>query len=244
MLKTLLYLHIIGGSAALLSMFIPIVAPKGGTTHRRAGWVFVSGMTLVSITALALSAGRYFLDPRPQAKAFALFLFYVAVLTGNAVSVGVRVLRTKKRTGSHTHPWDVGLASLLTLASMAMAAYGLITSQPLFAAFSVLGLVAGIQGLYYWLRKPTDRMHWWFRHMSAMLGACIAATTAFLVVNAPAAGLSRTSIIVWLAPTIVGTPAIAIWTAYYKRRFASPGRPVLNAQCSMPNAHQPAMPKY
>ncbi|HEU5259346.1 MAG TPA: hypothetical protein VFU28_25335, partial [Vicinamibacterales bacterium] len=133
MLKMILYLHIAGGSAALFSMFIPMVAPKGGITHRRAGWVFVSGMTLVSITALALSAARYFLDPRPQAKAFALFLFYVAVLTGNAVSVGVRVLRTKKRTGPHTHPWDVGLASVLTLASMAMAAYGVTTSQPLFA---------------------------------------------------------------------------------------------------------------
>ena len=238
MLKLILYLHIAGGSAALLSMFIPMVAPKGGTTHRRAGWVFVSGMTLVSITALALSAARYFLDPRPQAKAFALFLFYVALLTGNAVSVGVRVLRTKKRTGPHTHPLDVGLASVLTLASAAMAAYGVNTSQPLFAAFSILGLVSGVQGLYYWLRTPTDRMHWWFRHMSAMLGACIAATTAFLVVNAPLAGLPRTSIIVWLAPTIVGTPAIAIWTAYYKRRFASPRRPA--SKCSMPNAQCPS----
>jgi len=243
MLKTLLYLHIIGGSAALLSMFIPMVTPKGGTTHRRAGWVFVSGMTLVSITALALSAARYFLDPRPQAKAFALFLFFVAVLTGNAVSVGVRVLRTKKRSGPHTHPWDVGLASILTLASMAMAVYGVITSQPLFAAFSVLGFVTGIQGLYYWLRRPTDRMHWWLRHMSAMLGACIAATTAFLVVNAPAAGFSRTSIIVWLAPTVVGMPATAIWTGYYKRRLASSGKAqssMLNAQSSI-NAQFPML---
>jgi hypothetical protein len=217
----ILYLHIAGGSAALLSMFIPMVAPKGGTIHRRAGWVFVSGMTLVSITALALSAARYLLDPRPEAKAFALFLSYVGVLTGNAVSVGVRVLCTKQRTGPHTHPWDLGFASVLTLASMAMAAYGVTASQPLFAAFSVLGLVSGIQGLYYWLRTPTDRMHWWYRHMSAMLGASIAATTAFLVVNAPMAGLARTSMIVWLAPTIVGTPATAIWTAYYKRRFAA-----------------------
>ena len=45
-----------------------------------------------------------------------------------------------------------------------------------------------------------------------MLGACIAATTAFLDVNAQAAGLPRTSMIVWLAPTIAGTPAIAIWS--------------------------------
>ena len=103
MLKMILYLHIAGGSAALLSMFIPLVARKGGRTHRRSGWVFVGGMSLVSVTALALSAARYLFDPRPEAKAFALFLFYIAILTGSAVSTGVRVLRTKDRTGAHTH---------------------------------------------------------------------------------------------------------------------------------------------
>ena len=39
-------------------------------------------------------------------------LYGAFALTGNAVSVGVRVLRTKKRAGPHTHPWDLGLASI------------------------------------------------------------------------------------------------------------------------------------
>ena len=220
MMKMLLYVHIAGGSAALLSMFIPMLSRKGGRTHRRAGWVFVSGMTIVSITALALSGARYFFDPRPEAKAFALFLFYLSILTGNAVSAGVRVLRTKDPTTSSTHAWDVGLASVLMLTSIAMLVYGLTTGRALFAAFSVLGLVTAAQGLCYWLRKPTDRMQWWYRHMSAMLGACIAATTAFLVNNVAFVGATRGSIIVWLAPSIIGTPAIAIWTAYYKRKFS------------------------
>ena len=64
MLKLILYVHIAGGSAALLSMFIPLISRKGGRTHRRSGWVFVAGMTIVSLTALALSAARYFFDPR------------------------------------------------------------------------------------------------------------------------------------------------------------------------------------
>jgi uncharacterized membrane protein len=228
MLKMILYLHIAGGSAALLSMFVPMLTTKGGRTHRRAGWVFVGGMAIVSFTALLLSGARYFFDPRPQAQAFALFLFYVAILTGDAVSAGVRVLRTKNRTGSHTHPWDIGLAALLTATAVAMAVYGIVTSTLLFTGFSVIGLVSGVQGLVYWLRPPTHRMHWWFRHMSAMFGGCIAATTAFLVVNAPQAGLARTSMIVWLAPTLIGTPTIAIWTAYYKRRFAE--RPPSNSR--------------
>jgi uncharacterized membrane protein len=224
MLKLILDLHIAGGSAALLSMFIPLVTRKGGRTHRRSGWVFVAGMTIVSITALALSGARYFYDPRPEAKAFALFLFYLSILTGNAVSAGVRVLRTKNRMEASAHAWDVGLASLLTLTAVAMAVYGIATSRVLFAAFSVIGLVSGIQGLYYWLRKPTHPMHWWFRHMSSMLGACIAATTAFLVVNAPQAGLTRTALVVWLTPSVVGSVAIGLWTRYYKRKFSGSRR--------------------
>jgi hypothetical protein len=241
MLKMILYLHVAGGSAALLSMFIPMVARKGGLTHRRSGWVFVGGMTIVSITALALSVARYLFDPRPEAKAFALFLFYIAILTGAGVSSGIRALRTKDRAIARSHAWDIGLAALLTLTALAMAAYGIRSGKALFVGFSVIGLVNGAQGLKYWLRPPAHRMHWWFQHMSSMLGSCIAATTAFLVVNAPQAGLSRLSLIAWFAPAVIGAPAIAIWTAYYKRRFASSAVPKaqstrLNAQGSMPRA--------
>jgi hypothetical protein len=233
MLKMILYLHIAGGSAALLSMFMPMVTRKGGLTHLRSGWVFVAGMTIVSITALALSLARYLFDPRPEAKAFALFLFYIAILTGAGVSSGIRALRTKDRAIARAHAWDIGLAALLTLTALAMAAYGIRSGKALFVGFSVIGLVNGVRGLKYWLRPPAHRMHWWFEHMSSMLGSCIAATTAFLVVNAPQAGLSRLSLIVWFAPAVIGAPAIAIWTAYYKRRFSTSKMP--NAQGSMLN---------
>jgi hypothetical protein len=63
-------------------------------------------------------------------------------------------------------------------------------------------------------------MHWWFEHMSSMLGACVAATTAFAVVNASNLGLQTFSLIVWLAPSVIGVPTIAIWTRYYRRKFA------------------------
>jgi hypothetical protein len=240
MLKMILYLHIAGGSAALLSMIVPMVTRKGGLTHRRSGWVFVGGMTIVSVTALALSVARYLFDPRPEAKAFALFLFYIAVLTGAGVSSGVRALRTKDRTIARSYAWDIGLAALLTLTALGMAAYGIRSGRVLFVGFSVIGLVNGAQGLKYWLRPPTHRMHWWFQHMSSMLGSCIAATTAFLVVNAPQAGLSRLSLIVWFTPALIGAPAIAIWTAYYKRRFARSAMP--NAGSERPHAQGSTTP--
>ena len=73
----------------------------------------------------------------------------------------------------------------------------------------------------YWLRVPTHRMHWWFQHMGAMLGSCIAATTAFLVVNSGRLGFQTFALAVWLTPTVIGVPTIALWTAYYRRRFST-----------------------
>jgi uncharacterized membrane protein len=225
MMATVLALHIAGGSTALLSMLIPMVTRKGGTAHRRAGWFFVAGMTVVSVTAVVLSGWRFFFDPRPAARTGALFLLYVAVLTAAGVSSGVRVLR--RRRVSHDAGnrrwawWELGIAALLLAASIGMAAYGVRTGVPLFAAFAIIGFMSGGSQLAYWLRTPTHAMHWWFEHMGAMLGSCIAATTAFLVVNAERFGAPSDSLAVWLAPTIIGTPVIIVWTTYYRRRFAT-----------------------
>jgi uncharacterized membrane protein len=224
MLTSILYLHIAGGSAALLSMFIPLLTKKGGMSHRRAGWVFVSGMTVVSITALLLAGTRWATDPTPQGREAGAFLFFISILTATSVSGGVRVLRAKTRTTRHRHPWDLGLPALLTGSSIAAAVYGLSTGNHLFTAFSVIGLFGGGGHLAYWMTPPTHPMHWWFEHMSSMLGGCIAATTAFLVVNASNLGVETFSLAVWLTPSIVGVPAIAIWTRHYKRKFAPVAR--------------------
>jgi uncharacterized membrane protein len=220
MLTLALALHVAAGTTALVSMWVPMFARKGARLHRRAGKLFVGAMATVSITALTLAGARFLFDPRPEGQRAGLFLLFVSILTAASVSTGVRVLRVKNRVGPHVHWWDVGLAALLTASSVAAAVYGLVTGAPLFTAFSVIGLVTGGGQLAYWLRSPRSPMHWWFEHMSSMLGACIAATTAFLVVNAQRWGLDTFSILVWLAPSIVGVPAIAIWTGYYRHKFA------------------------
>jgi hypothetical protein len=221
----LLAIHIAGGATALISMFVPMIAKKGGTVHRRAGWVFVTGMTVVSVTALILAGARFFADPTPTGRSGGAFLFYVAILSGAGVSAGIRVLRVKRRTVPHRKVWDLGLPVLLITSAGAIAAYGLITGQALFTVFSLIGLVNGTTQLAYWLRAPKHAMHWWFEHMGNMLGSCIAATTAFLVVNAGRLGLETFSLVVWVAPSILGAPAIAIWTSYYRGRFRRSSAP-------------------
>jgi len=233
MFRILLALHVAGGSAALVSMFIPMFTRKGGRTHVRAGWVFVAGMATVSMTALLLCGWRLLFDARPEARTAALFLFYIAILLAAGVSTGVRVLQVNRRAKALRHStaavappfraaiWDLGISSLLLATSIGMAAFGLATGTALFVAFSLIGLLSSAGQLRYWLTTPTH-MHWWFELMSSMLGSCIAAVTAFLVVNTERLGASPGSLLIWLGPTLVGTPVIAIWTAYYRRMFTAP----------------------
>jgi hypothetical protein len=221
MLKLILGLHVIAGTVALVSMWIPLLARKGAHRHRTAGKIFVAAMATVSLTALVLAGTRLLFDPTPRGREAGLFLLFVSILTGASVSSGVRVLGAKQRTGPHLHWWDVGIAALLTLSAVGTAGYGLANGRTLFVAFSAIGVLTGAGQLAYWLRAPRAPMHWWFEHMTSMLGACIAATTAFLVVNAQRWGLETFSLLVWLAPSVIGGTAAAVWTGYYRRRFAS-----------------------
>jgi uncharacterized membrane protein len=207
MTKTLLQLHIAGGTSALLAMLLPILSPKGGRLHRRSGWVFVGGMTIVSVTALLLSVVRFFTDPTPMGRQFSMLLIYVSILTGAGMWAGLRVLRAKQRT-ARGPAIDIAWAALLTISGTLAAAYGFTTGQPLFLAFSTIGVINGGGQVIYWLRRPTVPMHWRLAHMGNMLGACIVATTAFAIAGGRTIGLPGDSLLTWLGPTIVGLPVI------------------------------------
>ena len=219
MLRLVLALHIAGGAVALLAMAVPMVARKGGTTHRRAGWVFVAGMTTVSVTAFVLAGARVLFDARPQGRAGGVFLFYIGILTAAGVSSGIRALHAKRRTADERRTWDIGLAGILTASGALMAVYGVAARMPLFSLFAALGLFNGVRQLRYWLRPPASPMHWWYEHMSGMLVASIAAVTAFAVTNADRLHLPRTSLLLWAGPGVIGGVATALWIRYYRRKF-------------------------
>jgi len=233
MMNTLLTIHVAGGTAALLSMVAPLLSPKGGGLHRITGWIFVAGMTVVCVTALLMSGIRFFTDPTPDGREFSMLLFYVAILTGAGMWAGLRVLRAKTRT-TRGPAIDIGMAALLTLSGALTAIYGITTARPLFIAFSSIGVLNGGGQLAYWLRRPTVHMHWWLSHMGNMLGACIAATTAFAIAGGRRIGLPGDSLVTWLGPTLVGLPVIAIWTYYYQRRFSRGRRPRISSESLAP----------
>jgi uncharacterized membrane protein len=212
--------HIAAGAAALASFWIPMVTPKGARTHRWAGWVFIAGMAIVSVSAILLSGLRLAGGAQGQSRLFAIFLGYLGVITGEGVWKAVRVLRTKSRTARTTNPLDLLFAGAVLLLALPTLAAGLAYQSPLVISFGGVGLFGGWTSFRYWWRAPQDPMHWWFEHMGATIGTSIAAITAFLVLNSARLGLGQTSMLVWLGPTIVGVPLLVVWQAYYRARFA------------------------
>lgn len=210
--------HIAAGAVALATFCIPLVARKGGPLHRRVGWVYASAMWVAAVTAWGVCAFRL-LDENKANDSGALFLLFVGVLAANAAFVGIRVLRTKKRTDRHRSLLDLAGPMLLLIGSAGLAGLGLLQHSVLFVAFAALGGFLAVGQLRFWLRPPVTKMDWWYEHMTNMLTACIGTVTAFLVVNVPRLGLKEYALLFWLAPGVLGGVGITVWQRYYRRKF-------------------------
>ncbi len=213
-MRVFLGIHITAGASSFLLAPVALATAKGGKAHRFWGMVYLWSMGVVAATALPMALYRP-----------VLFLALVAVFSFYAAFSGYRVtkLKTLPRGGS-AEPID-WIAGALTFCSSAGLA-GLGAFRP--AAVQDMGIVAivfGIIGmrlafvqLYSFVKKPTEKMFWWYSHLGNMIGSYIAAWTAFSVVTLPL--YFGNHLWFWLMPTAVGVPAIILTTGYYKRKFA------------------------
>ena len=84
--------------------------------------------------------------------------------------------------------------------------------------FGFLGMRLAFVQLKSFVRKPTEKMFWWYTHLGNFIGSYIAAWTAFLV-TAGAPLMRSLGMLPWLMPTAIGVPAIILTVSYYKRKF-------------------------
>ena len=222
-LRVLLGLHIACGALAFLCAPIALATAKGGRNHRRWGKIYFWAMAAVAVTALALS--------------FALpiyFLAMVSIFSFYAAFSAYRILSLKDLyKGGRPLAMDWIAALVTVLSSLLLFLMGFLRPELMgvgviqlaghaisivSVVFGGIGMRLGSRSIAQFVKPPAERMFWWYDHMQGMIASYIAAMTAFSAVN-----LSRffgPAWWVWLWPTIVGVPAIAIWTAYYKKKFA------------------------
>jgi uncharacterized membrane protein len=214
-IRLTLWVHILAGTLALVVAPIALMTLKGGPTHRRWGKVYFWAMGMVAATAIVVGLWRSI-----------LFLVLTAVFSFYAALSGYRVLYLKRPDlGQRPAPLDWIAAGITLVASATLVTLGIAKPTPRFQELSRVAIVFGFIGLSIvgldvlrFLRPPTDKRAWWYKHMANMIGSYIASVTAFSVVNFH----SLPTTVRWLWPTMVGTPLIAIWITYYKHRFNAP----------------------
>jgi hypothetical protein len=213
-MRVLLGVHIAAGASSFLLAPVALGTAKGGKQHKRWGMVYLWSMGVVAATALPMALYRP-----------VLFLALVAVFSFYLAFSGYRVTRLKELArGGSAAPIDWIAAVICFAASACLAGFG--AFRPAWVqrmgivaiVFGFIGMRAAALEMWKFVRKPAEKMFWWYTHLGNMIGSYIAAWTAFSVTTLPR--IFGNHMWLWLWPTAVGVPAIVITTAYYKRKFA------------------------
>jgi len=213
-IKSLLGVHIAAGSTAFLMAPLALASAKGGKAHRRWGKIYFWAMAIVGLTALVLALYRPI-----------LFLALVAVFSFYAAFSAYRVLFHKDLPKRQKVAWPDWAAAILTFASsFALAVVGV--AKPVLVQnltipsvlFGFIGMWLAVKSIWRFLNPPKEKMFWWYDHLGNMLVSYIAAWTAFSVTTI--GRFVHGGWVIWVLPTVIGSPAIGLTTAYYKRKFA------------------------
>ena len=218
-MRVFLVVHIAAGFTAFLLAPVALVTAKGGKQHKRWGMVYLWAMGVVAGTALPMALWRP-----------VLFLALVAVFSFYAAFSGYRITKLKDLArGGSAKAVDWAAALFTFAASACLAGCGafkpvLVQNMGIVAVvFGVLGMRLAAAEMLKFVRKPKEKMFWWYTHLGNFIGSYIAAWTAFLVTNVHPHSfvLGRA---LWLLPTAIGVPAIVGTIGYYKRKFKPKSR--------------------
>lgn len=202
-------LHILAGATGLFIGPLAMLTVKGGLWHRRWGKIYVAAMTVVALTAVALS-----LYKNNQ------FLLVVAIFSFYLSFSGWRILRRK---GGVEDRVGLPLPDLLVSVAGVGAGFWLIgTGIWLFTVGNLFGFVfltfgaissilAGGELRALWQVPPKGK--WLGQHIGRMLGAYTATLTAFSAVNIH----FLPGVLVWIWPTVIMLPLIAFTIRHYKK---------------------------
>jgi hypothetical protein len=212
-IRSILGVHIAAGVTAFVMAPLALASAKGGKSHRRWGKIYFWSMAVVGSTALILSLYRPL-----------LFLALVAIFSFYAAFSGYRVLFHKTLPQGGRVDWPDWAAAILTFAcSFALALLGALRPRLIHnlaipaMLFGAIGMWLGAKSVWQFLHPPKEKMFWWYDHLSKMLVSYIAAWTAFSVTTI--GRFVHGGWVIWVLPTLLGSPAIALTNAYYRKKF-------------------------
>ena len=197
---SLLCIHITCGFTSFFSAFGAMLSAKGKRWHRLFGKFFIGAMSGVFVTAIPLSLIIH-----------SLFLFLIAIFSYYLAFSGWRYAKNRSGTPKAID-WTV--SSIMLFASLIMIGLGVVDlaqsnnfKHYVLMIFGMIGLFSSTDDLNTYLNRRAIGQERIIKHLRSMLGATIAAITAFSVTNIPI----KPSAILWIAPTLLLTPVIIWW---------------------------------
>ena len=181
-----------------------------------------AGFAIVIRFADVIRDGR---TPAEEPYLFGLMflLSQLVVMVFVTVRHGVLVLENKSHPGALHTPLNTSLAWLSITLSALLVGYAIVytpLNMIVLIALGIVGVASGKDTLKYIGGTKTGPLAWKIEHLGAMLGAGIAYHTAFAVfgmTRIAELALERWLLLVpWLLPTVVGIPAIILWTRHYR----------------------------
>ena len=172
----MMYVHILGGSIALISGAFALYALKGDKLHRISGRVFIAAMLLMAASAMPLA-----LAAQERTSAMGALLVAYLVLTSLATV----------RPPAARFEWSLGasLLSAIAIAAMflALALEGFnspsgtidgLPPQPMLV-FATVAILAGLGDLRMMLARQVSRPYRIARHLWRMCFALLMAAVSF-----------------------------------------------------------------
>ncbi|NOT75300.1 MAG: hypothetical protein HOP08_10250 [Cyclobacteriaceae bacterium] len=212
-LRIMLWIHIAGGTFALITGMGAMLTKKGSSIHRTFGKIYFWSMTAVFVGALALAFGHH----RTFLLMVAFFSYYMTVR-------GYRILYLKNLSSGQKLnyiDWIITtISGAFILFLIVWGTYVLINGNGMGIVGLVFGLIGStflFQDLKKFFGKPPEKMHWWYGHIASMGGSYISAVTAFIVVNIQ---LQSNGWILWVLPALIGGILIGRTIRKYKVQFA------------------------
>jgi hypothetical protein len=239
----LFYLHVSAGSVALPLFWVPVFARKGSFNHRRFGRWFARVMYAVAGTGLLMS-GLDLYNPllhapdlsvqspegqqlAEEVRGWALFLLSLSILVLTTTRHGWLTINHREQREVLRAPTHLGLLLALLVTGAALLTTGIRSGESLMLVFGMLEMVLAGNMLRYTWKKVLLPREWWAEHLGGLIGSGIGAYTAFFVFGGSSLfeplfrqSFEGMSIVLWVAPGVIGGVAITWLRQRYRRRFA------------------------
>lgn len=216
--KALIIGHVLAGAAALVTFWVPVLSRKGGAAHRRWGRAFIRALCAAAILAIAMaimnltvSSDRHptLADRDAFQGLFGWMMLYLGVLTLGLAQYGRAAARSGGTARVAATKLNLSVQALVALAAIICAFEGVRLGQPLMVVLAGLGLGSSVTFVVAMLRDPADRQSHIREHLKAMVGAGIAAYTAFLSVGLLQIMPEQVfNPLIWAIPSVIGVAVI------------------------------------